>query len=276
MGRDVHAKDEFGKAPLHYVRTAEVAQVLLDRGADVHAKSKSGSTPLYEISYRVEVVRVLLEHGADVRAKNNSGDTSLHNAGQLEIAQLLLDRGADVHAKNNNREVPLHTAGVGVARVLLDHGADIDARDKDGRSPALLQKLISSINVHHSNLEMHYSMGFNQETLQKVLEAEESSVVEKIRLVPFLLESGATMARIENSPQGWSDIVQIVYFVHEVSKRRNDGLSISDLEIIRQWVKDVFSWVSSDNIKRAVALDKRNEVRNVDSENFTGTIGCAY
>ena len=160
--------------------------------------------------------------------------------------------------------MPLHTVEGEVARVLLEHGADIDARDKDGRTPALLQKLISSINMHHSDLEIYYSIGFDQETLKKVLEVAESVVVNKIRLVPFLLESGATMARIVNSPREWSEIIQIVYFVHEVSKRRNDGLSLHDLKTIRQWVEDVLIGVSLDSIKQAVALDHRKEVRNAN------------
>ena len=68
-GADVNARDEEGRAPLHYAATKEVAELLIDKGADVNVKVASGprqgGTPLDDaIKWKdTEIVDLLRKHG---------------------------------------------------------------------------------------------------------------------------------------------------------------------------------------------------------------------
>ncbi len=232
-------------------------------------------------SSSAEKARNILSVDKDaVSARNDHKQTPLHKVYTAEMAQVLLDHGADVHARDKEGRTPLHEAyAVELIQVLLDHGADVHAKDREGRPPALLERLISlnvnasdslvSEEYHNSFLkDKRYSRDFNRETLQLVLERHESTIVSIIRLVSLLLKNGVRMNRIVSFPSGshsqYTQLRYIVYFVYEMNKKRNDGLSISDLEIIRQWVKDVLNGVSLDNIKQALEFTRRKEIKNIN------------
>ena len=120
---------------------AEIAALLLNRGALIEAKSNThGYTPLMCacIHGNVEVAALLLDRGALIEAKDNDGGTPFLLAcskGHVEIAALLLNRGALIEAKD------ISTLGytalmwacikghVEVATLLLDRGALIEAND---------------------------------------------------------------------------------------------------------------------------------------------------
>ena len=132
---DVNAQSKTEEVPLHYARTAEMVQLLLDHGADVHARDQYGRTPLhYENS--VEEAQILLDHGADINAQDKEGQTLLYTVRTAEVARMLLDHGLDVHAKDKEGRTPLHTAYTAeVVQLLLAHGADVHARDQYGGTP---------------------------------------------------------------------------------------------------------------------------------------------
>lgn len=115
LGLQASARDVDGYTPLHLAGSADIARLLIDRGADVNAKARlekqqremlerqnkafeevekrTGKrfgvdlgpfdrplvTPLIMAARngRLDVVRVLLEHGADVNAADHSGKTAL-------------------------------------------------------------------------------------------------------------------------------------------------------------------------------------------------------
>jgi hypothetical protein len=62
------------KVPNYPQSLANIARLLLDRGADINARDVRGWTPLH-FAMRVEVVRVLLERGANVNAEDKQGRT---------------------------------------------------------------------------------------------------------------------------------------------------------------------------------------------------------
>jgi ankyrin repeat protein len=95
---------------------------------DVNAKDDRGKTPLHIAVTRKDVATSLLANNADVNARDNLGMTPLHLTAQLgrkEMAELLLTSGADVNAKANDGSTPLLWAAAynqGVAKVLRQHG----------------------------------------------------------------------------------------------------------------------------------------------------------
>jgi ankyrin repeat protein len=104
-GADVNARAEGeygGRTPLHFVggsQAAEIACLLLARGANLMARTADGETPLHDAAYDAspELVEVLLEAGADINAQDAYGNTPLDKTRELdqrETARLLEQRGA--------------------------------------------------------------------------------------------------------------------------------------------------------------------------------------
>jgi hypothetical protein len=110
---DINIRNDDGITPLHYASgfldydevpnypqsLANVARLLLDRGADTDARDSRDSTPLHTMTIggRIEAIRVLLERGANVDAEDKQGRTpfSLAEEHQLdEVMKLLSEHGA--------------------------------------------------------------------------------------------------------------------------------------------------------------------------------------
>ncbi len=144
---------DHGLTPLHWAAMAgqaEMAALLLDRGAAVDAPDETGMTPLHKAAAfgRLAAARVLVARGAslDARAVKYGGVhlTPLHlaaEAGQAEMAASLIEAGADVNVRSTgaNRVTPLHMAAarghVAAVRVLLKAGAEVNARDVQDCTP---------------------------------------------------------------------------------------------------------------------------------------------
>jgi len=120
------ARDDEGETLLFHAATggkADVAELLLAKGADPKATNERGLTPLHLAAQagHKDVVKVLLAKGADPNARTKDGDTPLHaavnhlkdmpeHAGCLEAVRLLLAAKADPNAKGRQDETPLHRA----------------------------------------------------------------------------------------------------------------------------------------------------------------------
>jgi ankyrin repeat protein len=145
----INAKDSYGATPLHRVCSfsyseAEVAGILITKGADVNAKTDFGKTPLHNaaVNGNRKLAELLIAKGADINAKDKDGDTPLHEAAMnrgTEATELLIAKGADINAKDEFGRTPLDTAAninnIKIAELLIAKGADVNAKDMNGRTP---------------------------------------------------------------------------------------------------------------------------------------------
>jgi ankyrin repeat protein len=137
VGADVEAKSIIGQTPLFSAvgASAENSRLLLDKGANVNVVSQTGATPLMGVR-GADVAQLLVGRGADARARSKRGETALADAasrGDLATCRLLLDKGADVNAADYRGYTPLLQAiqydrdSLDLVKLLLDRGADIHA-----------------------------------------------------------------------------------------------------------------------------------------------------
>lgn len=150
QGRAANAPFDDGDTPLHVVAgaingSAEVARLLLERGADVAALDRKGRTPWDVIwgdrrsigADHAAILVALLEAGHQPStAAGPDGRTLLHEVAERcpssrIVALLVRDRGMAVDARDELGWTPLHHAAYHdnpeAAVGLLAHGADVDA-----------------------------------------------------------------------------------------------------------------------------------------------------
>ncbi|XP_077598400.1 ankyrin-2-like [Stigmatopora nigra] len=133
----VNRTTESGFTPLHiaaHYGNANVATLLLNRGAAVDFLARNGITPLHVASKRgnTNMVCLLLDRGSQIDAKTRDGLTPLHCAarsGHDTAVELLLEKGAPLLARTKNGLSPLHMAAQGdhveCVKHLLQHKAPI-------------------------------------------------------------------------------------------------------------------------------------------------------
>ncbi|MBN3298262.1 ANR50 protein, partial [Amia calva] len=133
--------------------SADVAVLLLSRGADPELADNQGQTPLTLAARQghAKVLQCLLEWARQkedtlqiIDHSDNEGWTALRSAGwggHSEVVQLLLDAGADVDGCDSEGRTALRAAAWGgheeILCTLLHHGAQVDLPDRDGRTPLI-------------------------------------------------------------------------------------------------------------------------------------------
>ncbi|KKK96871.1 hypothetical protein LCGC14_2658440, partial [marine sediment metagenome] len=138
----VRAKDRSGNTALHFAAgldDAEMASLLLAKGADVNAMNTHGSTPLAVavMAGKTKVVRQLLKHDADPNRKRANADGALNHlarsthASGPALLQMLVAAGVDVNIRGYPGETPLSSAvragNRRMAELLIEAGADVNA-----------------------------------------------------------------------------------------------------------------------------------------------------
>jgi len=87
-----------GETPLHAAiaeRHAEVAELLISKGANVNARNDSGRTPLHFLATYINdrrLAELMLEHGSDIDARDKNGATALDfasRAGNDQVTEVL-------------------------------------------------------------------------------------------------------------------------------------------------------------------------------------------
>ena len=80
--------------PLHYVRSAELAELIIKNGGDPNAREQHEMTPLHQVK-SVGIIRVFAMHGGDFNAVDKFGRTPLDYTNTREVSQALVLFGAD-------------------------------------------------------------------------------------------------------------------------------------------------------------------------------------
>ena len=142
----IDEKDTAGMTPLHWAAVtgdAQLAELLLGRGAQLQAEDERMETPLHKARC-AEVAGVLVRCGADVNAQDAVGRTPLHEAAKrrdADLSALLLLAGASSDIRNRDRRTALTIAGSTIAGRLMrlaggqrKKGVDVHSRDGKGQT----------------------------------------------------------------------------------------------------------------------------------------------
>jgi ankyrin repeat protein len=135
VGADIEARSILGQTPLFGAVTGGVenTRLLLDMGANPNAVSQTGATPLMTVR-STDIIQLLIQRGADATLRSKRGETALADAasrGDLEGVKLLLEKGADVNAVDYRGYTPLLQAvqfdrdAVDIVKLLIARGADV-------------------------------------------------------------------------------------------------------------------------------------------------------
>lgn len=131
-GFDVNGKDRTGRTPLFRAGSAQVATLLISRGAVVNlSESSNGTSPLSEAVGRglTEVAQILLEAGADKSWTSRQGQGLLALAisgNHLALADLLIRNGLDAEGKGTKVR-PVNVAqSTDAIDLLLKHGVQLN------------------------------------------------------------------------------------------------------------------------------------------------------
>lgn len=104
-----------GGNPLHWAKSPQCMEPLIELGCDVNAKNFQGETVLHVMVARSKLACIitLLSYGADVNARGPNNNTALHVAckGQdVSVVQALVVFGAKLSVENVSGETPRHLA----------------------------------------------------------------------------------------------------------------------------------------------------------------------
>lgn len=148
---DVNVPDDDGNTALHLsIKSAEIVEFLVERGAVVDAENHEQRTPLHFACKDgdLRTIKFLIEQGAKSTAIDSRGRTVLHDAVNnhdfeafLYVADSLISSGIiNINTKDANGQTPLHSTGDSVHDCqifieLLKRGGDPNIRSSGGKCP---------------------------------------------------------------------------------------------------------------------------------------------
>lgn len=219
----IEAKNEFGKTPIFYAKTAQSCEQLIQARASIDMKDETGQTPLHQMASEnlVEVAETLLKANAnpDV-AEQLRGFTPLHFASSKEMIELLLTYGAAINQKDASGYEPLHTAvskgNVIAVHTLLDQGSEIDAQGgKNNKGPLHLVRTPEMLALLlEYDLDLDQEDGHGNTGLHHITKHIQSSELRK-KMLRQLIEKGANADLKNNQGRTAWDLARKEHFLDE-------------------------------------------------------------
>ena len=127
MMENLNTKDmKNGGNPLHWAKSPQCMEPLIEMGCDINAKNFGGETVLHVMIQRRQLscIVTLLSYGAEVNETGPNGITPLHQAvksADVTIVQALVVFGAKLNAETSSNETPRHMASTGKRSSSNDH-----------------------------------------------------------------------------------------------------------------------------------------------------------
>ncbi len=152
QGYNINFKLDDGDTLLHYAKSPQAVEILIDAGIDYTIQNNDGMTAfgknferVYIKSYE-DVLISMLKKGVDINAPAyfdempviKIANNAVTLSANIEQLQFLVKNGADINIKNQQGYTPLMLAAiknnVDMVLALLEAGADISVTDNKGRT----------------------------------------------------------------------------------------------------------------------------------------------
>ncbi|MCL5437041.1 MAG: ankyrin repeat domain-containing protein [Candidatus Dependentiae bacterium] len=220
-------------AALHHVKSPQVAEFLVDRGADHEARDESGRTP-YHWQHNLETMKFFFEEkGAKIDCLDNYGKTPLFGQQDLTVIRYLIDeKKADVNHRDKHGSTPLYYAWQPEAmKLLIAMGAKVNVKNKEGGTPLHAASHVKSMSLVEiliaNSAEVNEKDNRGEGPLNRACWQITGDLEEDLAVVKFLVQNGADagaalLGIYNESPLQMPQHIKN-YLLEESKKKKNNG-----------------------------------------------------
>ncbi|XP_077981267.1 uncharacterized protein LOC144436357 [Glandiceps talaboti] len=125
-GADVHQKNKYGRTAIQVMNfsSANIARMLLDKGALVNQSDDVGRAPIHDAAEAgyVDTLKVLSDYGADLTAQDRWGNTPAHIAAKRGNSSALnyLVKGSNLLTRNSENHSVVDVALAAKNKLVVD------------------------------------------------------------------------------------------------------------------------------------------------------------
>lgn len=143
-GAKVNLQDHTNSLPIHFIRSYEMAEFLIENKSDLDHKNERGLTPAFS-AHDGKTLELFRAKGAFLSLTSSDSHVLLEHTDNPNIILMAINAGGNVNSRNTSRETPLHRLVklsnkedpkiYTAMQSLVKRGANVDMRDRHGLSP---------------------------------------------------------------------------------------------------------------------------------------------